>query len=71
MGRLEQVNNSQLISFIQQQHQSCKLILSVCTSAFYWQKAGLLKQQSATTYWRALKNSQKTERLQNRTAANS
>lgn len=54
MGRLEQVNNSQLISFIQQQHQSCKLILSVCTGAFLLAKAGLLKQQSATTYWRAV-----------------
>ncbi len=54
MGRLEQVNNQQLIKFIQQQYQSCKLMLSVCTGAFLLAKAGLLEQQSATTYWRAI-----------------
>lgn len=54
MGRLEQVNNPQLITFIQQQYQSCKLMLSVCTGAFLLAKAGLLEQQSATTYWRAI-----------------
>jgi transcriptional regulator GlxA family with amidase domain len=54
MGRLEQANNQQLIDFIQRQYQSCKLILSVCTGAFLLAKAGLLKHQSATTYWRAI-----------------
>jgi transcriptional regulator GlxA family with amidase domain len=55
LGRLEQANNQQLIDFIKQQHQSCKLMLSVCTGAFLLAKAGLLKHHSATTYWRAIK----------------
>ena len=53
-GRLEQVNNDELISFIKRQTIQCQYILSVCTGMFLLQKAGLLDGKSATTYWRAL-----------------
>lgn len=53
-GRLVEVNNSKLISFIQQQAISCEKIISVCTGTFLLQQAGLLENQCCTTYWRAL-----------------
>lgn len=53
-GRLKEVNNARLISFLKTQALHCQYILSDCTGMFLLQKAGLLKNQSATTYWRAL-----------------
>jgi transcriptional regulator GlxA family with amidase domain len=53
-GRIDQVNNANLIDFIQQQARKCQYLLSVCTGMFLLQKAGLLTAKSATTYWRAL-----------------
>lgn len=53
-GRRVEVNNSRLIDFIQQKAAHAKLVLSVCTGMFLAAKAGLLQDQNATTYWRAL-----------------
>lgn len=53
-GRLKEVDNKLLISFIQKQAMHCKYILSDCTGMFLLHKSGLLKGKSATTYWRAL-----------------
>lgn len=53
-GRLAQATNKQLLQFIQQQATSCKKILSVCTGAFILYHAGVLKDESITTYWRAI-----------------
>ncbi|RDI43351.1 DJ-1/PfpI family protein [Aquicella lusitana] len=53
-GRHQQVNNDKLISFIQRQSRHCKYILSDCTGMFLLHQAGLLNNQSATTYWQAL-----------------
>lgn len=53
-GRLSEVNNPKTITFIEQQAQCCKKILSVCTGTFLLAAAGLLHHQEATTYWRAL-----------------
>lgn len=53
-GRLKQVDNDVLINFIKKQAAHCEYILSVCTGMFLLNKAGLLQNKSATTYWRAL-----------------
>lgn len=53
-GRLTQVNNTKLINFIKQQADHCKYIISVCTGMFLLHQAGVLKNKTATTYWRAL-----------------
>lgn len=53
-GRLSESNNANLINFIQKQYNSCKLMMSVCTGMFFLYKAGILKNHSVTTYWRAL-----------------
>jgi transcriptional regulator GlxA family with amidase domain len=53
-GRLTQANNEQYLTFLRQQGKKAEYILSICTGAFLLQKAGLLKNKSATTYWRAL-----------------
>lgn len=53
-GRVKQVENRHLIAFIQKQSVQCQYVLSICTGMFLLQKAGLLHNQSATTYWRAL-----------------
>jgi len=53
-GRLQQVNNDNLISFIQQRGAHCKYVLSICTGMFLLAKAGLLNHKTVTTYWRAL-----------------
>ncbi|KTD25574.1 MULTISPECIES: DJ-1/PfpI family protein [Legionella] len=53
-GRLKEIENKRMISFLQQQAQNAEYILSVCTGMFLLHKAGLLNHQSITTYWRAL-----------------
>ncbi|APF02878.1 TPA: DJ-1/PfpI family protein [Legionella pneumophila] len=53
-GRLKQVNNPNLISFLKKQAQSSEYLLSVCTGAFLLHAAGLLTHHEATTYWRAI-----------------
>jgi transcriptional regulator GlxA family with amidase domain len=54
MGRINEVNNEQLITFIQKQAKNAEYILSVCTGMFLLYKAGLLHNMAVTTYWRAL-----------------
>lgn len=53
-GRLKEIENKEIISFIQKQAENAEYILSVCTGMFLLHKAGLLNHQSITTYWRAL-----------------
>lgn len=53
-GRLAQVNNDRLITFIKQQAKNCRYIISICTGMFLLHKAGLLKEKTTTTYWRAM-----------------
>lgn len=53
-GRMEQAHNPVMIKFIQQQYGNCKNILSVCTGAFILLAAGVVQDESITTYWRAL-----------------
>jgi len=53
-GRLIQSQNKALLSFIRQQSQTCKLVLSVCTGMFLLYHSGLLKDKSVSTYWRAI-----------------
>lgn len=53
-GRRIQVNNEKYISFIKNQAQNAKYILSVCTGIFLLYKAGILHNKSITTYWRAM-----------------
>jgi len=53
-GRLNEVNNLDLIAFIHQQAQKCQYVISICTGMFLLYKAGILSNKKATTYWRAL-----------------
>ncbi|MFW2570655.1 DJ-1/PfpI family protein [Legionella sp. 29fVS95] len=53
-GRINEVNNAKLISFIQKQAQNAQYILSICTGMFLLHKAGLLHDKLVTTYWRAM-----------------
>jgi transcriptional regulator GlxA family with amidase domain len=53
-GRREQVDNERLIAFIKTKAATAEKIISVCTGVFLLQKAGLLRNKSVTTYWRAL-----------------
>ncbi|HPH98552.1 MAG TPA: DJ-1/PfpI family protein [Anaerolineaceae bacterium] len=53
-GTRREVNNPELVSFVQRQAASCKWVLSVCTGAFVLQAAGLLKGKKATTHWQSL-----------------
>lgn len=53
-GRLKEIHNDKLITFIKNQAVNCKYVLSDCTGMFILYQTGLLKDKSATTYWRAL-----------------
>ncbi|HVV69058.1 MAG TPA: DJ-1/PfpI family protein [Gammaproteobacteria bacterium] len=53
-GRLKEVNNPELISFIIRQAQKCQYVISICTGMFLLYKAGILTHKKVTTYWRAL-----------------
>lgn len=53
-GRLKEINNEQLISFIIKQSKTTQYILAICTGMFLLHKAGLLNDLSVTSYWRAL-----------------
>lgn len=53
-GRVVQAGNEKYISFIKKQAQNAKYIISICTGMFLLHKAGVLKNKSTTTYWRAL-----------------
>ena len=53
-GTRKEVDNKELISFVQKQSTTCKQMLSVCTGAFILQAAGLLNGKKVTTHWRSL-----------------
>jgi transcriptional regulator GlxA family with amidase domain len=53
-GRLVQSHNETYLSFIRKQAKNAKYIISICTGMFLLHQAGILKNKSATTYWRAL-----------------
>ncbi|MCB1828037.1 MAG: DJ-1/PfpI family protein [Coxiellaceae bacterium] len=50
-GSRTEINNKILINFIAVQAERCKAMLSVCTGALLFEKAGLLKGKKATTHW--------------------
>lgn len=54
LGRRTQIYNANTIAFIESQAKNTKYILSICTGIFLLHKAGLLKDRSVTTYWRAM-----------------
>lgn len=53
-GTRQEVGNDRLRSFLRQQSQSCKALLSVCTGSFLLHAAGLLSGKKATTHWGSL-----------------
>jgi transcriptional regulator GlxA family with amidase domain len=53
-GRLHEVDNQNLIHFIQAQFPHLKFLLSVCTGAFLVHQAHVLASSLITTYWRAI-----------------
>lgn len=53
-GTRREVDNPALLAFVQEQAQTCRQVLSVCTGAFILQAAGLLAGVKATTHWRSL-----------------
>ena len=53
-GRHEQIGNERLIAFIKTKAAAADKIISVCTGMFLLHKAGLLRNKTVTTYWRAL-----------------
>jgi transcriptional regulator GlxA family with amidase domain len=63
VGRLQQIHNEKLITFIQQQAKSNEVIMSVCTGMFLLERAGLLDGHDATTYWRALPEAKKFDQI--------
>jgi len=46
-----EINNPNVISWIQKQHASAKITASVCTGALLLAKAGILDGRKATTHW--------------------
>ncbi|MDU2064254.1 MAG: DJ-1/PfpI family protein [Sporomusaceae bacterium] len=46
-----EINNKNLIAWIQNQHKLGEITASVCTGAFLLAKAGLLDGKRATTHW--------------------
>ncbi|MBA2651175.1 MAG: DJ-1/PfpI family protein [Tatlockia sp.] len=63
-GRMKEVHNEQLITFIKKQAKHAEYILSVCTGMFLLQKAGLFHNTPVTTYWRALQEAQSLPGIQ-------
>lgn len=53
-GTRQEVNNDELMAFVQKQYSGCQHILSVCTGSFILQAAGLLEGKNATTHWGSL-----------------
>ncbi len=53
-GTRKEVENKELLSFVQKQAAVCQQVLSVCTGAFILQAAGLLVNKRATTHWGSL-----------------
>lgn len=53
-GTRQEVENVELLAFVQKQAGGCRQVLSVCTGAFILQAAGLLAGRQATTYWQSL-----------------
>jgi transcriptional regulator GlxA family with amidase domain len=53
-GTRREVGNEKLLSFLRQQSESCKAMLSVCTGSFLLHAAGLLSGKKATTHWGSL-----------------
>lgn len=53
-GTRKEVDNKNLIAFIQTKAIHCQHLLSVCTGAFLLQKAGLLVGKKATTHWASI-----------------
>lgn len=53
-GTRKEVDNKDLIAFVNKQGVSCRQILSVCTGSFILHAAGFLKGKKATTHWRSL-----------------
>lgn len=60
-GRLKQMHNERLIAFIKNQATQCEYILSVCTGMFLLNSAGVLKNKSVATYWRAMQELKKEQ----------
>jgi len=58
-GTRKEIENKELISFVQKQGKTCKQMLSVCTGVFILQAAGLLKGKKATTHWASLERLRK------------
>lgn len=56
MGTRPGMENAALIGFIERSGAGAKFVTSVCTGAFLLQKAGFLKDRSATTYWAEREN---------------
>lgn len=54
IGTRKEVDNQELISYIQKQSKVCKNLLSVCTGSFLLQAAGLLNGRKSTTHWKSL-----------------
>jgi len=53
-GTRKEIENRELLAFVQQKAAGCRRVLSVCTGAFILQAAGLLDHKRATTHWKSL-----------------
>ena len=53
-GTRTEVENAELLAFVQKQATSCRHLLSVCTGVLILQAAGLLQGRKVTTHWRSL-----------------